>query len=392
MFELLYIGSIFCAFLTIFLLLFKENAIRSYADYILSTILLLEIYFVVIYLLIYSGVINQYPYLYKTAAPFNFLIPPLAFIYVRSVLSNTKGIPAIEVLHFFPFLLTFINYTPFFFIPIEDKREIVKMATEDMTFGFRYQAGILPEYIIFYSRIIQGLVYLILQWQMILGFRKENREQVIQNQITQVIKWVKTFTWIFTFILFGFVILSMLFYVIPISKYFEFVNISQSLILSGSFFSLSSYLLIHPRVLDGLPFIKYQITDSALSTKPESRPFIIENFQDDIKKIEDYLDQNPVYLNPTLTLTQISASTSIPIKDLSFIINSHFKMRFNDFINKYRINYFLEMIDNDQLNDFTMDALMQKAGFSSKNTFLSAFKKIHQCTPSQFITRKKDGK
>jgi AraC-like DNA-binding protein len=50
------------------------------------------------------------------------------------------------------------------------------------------------------------------------------------------------------------------------------------------------------------------------------------------------------------------------------------------------------MIDNDQLNDFTMDALMQKAGFSSKSTFLSAFKKIYQCTPSQFIARKKGEK
>ena len=154
MFEILYIGSIFCALLTIYLLLFKENAIKSYSNYILSTILLLEIYFVAIYLLIYTGQINQIPHLYKTAAPFNFLISPLAYLYVRSVLLNKKKIEIIELLHFIPFILVFINYIPFFLMPINEKSIIVKYASDHLTYALKYQAGIIPESFLFYFKIL----------------------------------------------------------------------------------------------------------------------------------------------------------------------------------------------------------------------------------------------
>ena len=103
MFEILYFGSIFCALLTIYLLLFKENAIKSHSNYILSAILFLEIYFVIVYLLIYTGKIIELPLLYKTAAPFNFLIAPLAYLYVKSVLFNKKRLAGTDFLHFLPF-------------------------------------------------------------------------------------------------------------------------------------------------------------------------------------------------------------------------------------------------------------------------------------------------
>ena len=34
---------------------------------------------------------------------------------------------------------------------------------------------------------------------------------------------------------------------------------------------------------------------------------------------------------------------------------------------------------------YTLSTLFQEAGFSNKTTFLSAFKKVHQCTPTEFI-------
>jgi len=88
--ELFYLGSIFCAFLTIYILIFKENSIRSYADYILSAYFIFQIWCATIYLLIYSGWIINVPHVYKTAAPINFLLPPLSFLYVRTILFNEK--------------------------------------------------------------------------------------------------------------------------------------------------------------------------------------------------------------------------------------------------------------------------------------------------------------
>ena len=389
MFEVLYIGSIFCALLTIYLLLFKENAIKSYSNYILSAILFLEIYFVIIYLLIYTSLINELPLLYKTAAPFNFLIAPMAYLYVKSVLFNKKGLSAIDFLHFLPFVFAIINYLPFFLIPIAEKKWIVQLTSDDISYAFRYQAGYLPEYVIFVFKIIQSILYLIVQWKLIVDFKKENKNIPIESQIKKVVKWLKIFSGIFTTILFGFFFMAFFFYVLPLDSYFEFINLVQSLLLSVSFFTLSTYILLNPAILDGLPFVKYRLQASSILNQQESRPFIVENFENEIAQIEAYMKEQEVFLNPKITLTQVSAALQIPIRDLSYIINNHFDVRFNDYINQYRVNYFSKMLADDYLSNYTIDSLIQKAGFSSKSTFHAAFKKIHHCTPSQYISNQK---
>ncbi len=388
MFEVLYIGSIFCALLTIYLLLFKENAIRSYSNYIFSVILFVEIYSVIIYLLIYTGLINDFPLLYKTAAPFNFLIAPLAYLYVKSVLFNKKGLSPIDFLHFLPFVFAVVNYLPFFLMPIAEKKLIVLLASYDLSYSFRYQAGYFPEYLIFAIKILQSILYLIVQWKLIGGFKKENKNIPIQSQIKKVVKWLKIFTWIFTSILIGFLFLAFFFNVLPVDRYFEFINLVQSLLLSVSFFTLSTYILLNSAVLDGLPFIKYRLQESSISNKQERRLFIVENYEKEIAQIETYMKEQKVFLNPKITLTQISAGLEIPIKDLSYIINNHFQVRFNDYINQYRISYITLILDEGYLSNFTIDSLIKKAGFSSKSTFNAAFKKVHDCTPSQYISKK----
>jgi hypothetical protein len=90
MFEVFYTGSIFCALITVYLLLFKEKVLRSYADIVLALFFLFEVWCVIIYLAIYYGWIVNTPNLYKTAAPINYLLPPLTYLYVRAVLFNEK--------------------------------------------------------------------------------------------------------------------------------------------------------------------------------------------------------------------------------------------------------------------------------------------------------------
>ena len=109
MFEIFYLGSIFTAFATIYLLLFKENAIRSYADYLLSFYFIFIIWTAVLYLILNNGQIINYPYLYKTAAPINFIIIPIGYLYVRSILYNEKRFTIKDIWHFIPFFLMVIS-------------------------------------------------------------------------------------------------------------------------------------------------------------------------------------------------------------------------------------------------------------------------------------------
>lgn len=390
MFEVLYLGSIFFALLTIYLLLFSKEALRSFSNYIFSFILLLEVFFVTSYLLIYLGLIKEVPHLFKVPASFNFLIPPLAYLYVQSMLFNKNKISSAELLHFLPFVLVFINYTPFYFLPIHEKSEIVKKVSEDIVFGLKYQAGYFAESSLFYFKIIQAFIYLILQWQLIISFKKKNNNLKIKIQLSMVVKWVKVFTWVFTTILIGFVFLSLILSVELKEDIFKMVTLAQGFLLSSSFFVLSAYILLHPKILIGLPFIKYDTYESVLTKEKEIRPFILQDYEAEINNIEVYMKSSQSFLNPKITLALLSVQINISTKELSYIINSYYNMRFTDFINQYRIAYFTQMLNDGKLGSYTIEALIKNSGFSSKSSFHSAFKKIYNCTPSQYISDQKN--
>ena len=109
-----------------------------------------------------------------------------------------------------------------------------------------------------------------------------------------------------------------------------FVSLIPLIFNSVSFFIISSYLLIHPIVLNGLPFIKYKEMETNLLTDETMKiPFIIEDYTDQIQRINHFFEDQKHYLNKDLSLVQVSASLDIPIRDLSYILNNYFNLIIN---------------------------------------------------------------
>lgn len=386
MFELLYFGSIFCALLNIYLLLFSKNALRSYSNYLFSIILFLEVYFVVSYLLIYSGLIVRVPHLYKIAAPLNFVIPPLAFLYVKSILQNRTRLFYEELMHFIPFILATLNYAPFYFLNSGEKMLVIQKVSESLVFGFRYQAGYVGESYMFYLKVLQTFLYLVFQWKLILAYKHSFTEKNSTLQLSNVLRWVKVFTWIFTIILVGFVFLSFLFSISPTHKTFQIIKLVQGILLSGSFFALSSYILVNPSILIGLPFVKFDASKSDLLTEKASRHFISRDYEREIKLIEDYIKETRAYLKNDISLAQVAVDIHMSTRELSYIINNYYNCRFTDFINSYRVEYFKQLLDEGKLGAYTIEALIKSSGFASKSSFHGAFKKKFNCTPSEYLS------
>ena len=144
-------------------------------------------------------------------------------------------------------------------------------------------------------------------------------------------------------------------------------------------FYLSSYLVVNPNVLVGLPYIHYLKKSENVSN------IKLINYEEEANIILNYFTKNKPYLKQNLTINEISLEVNIPLKLLSFIINQHFKLNFNDFVNKFRIDLVVERMQNGDLDKFTLSSISEEAGFSNKTTFLSAFKKLHKCTPTQFM-------
>jgi len=387
MVQLLFLGGMFSAFLTVYLLLFNKKETKSYSDYLLAILFGLYIYCTLLYLLIYSGFINSVPFLYKTGAPLNFILPPLAYLYIRSVLYNEKKFSKWDIVHYIPFILFLINYLPFYLIPINEKAEIVNAVVLDQSLIYKNNAGVLPEYILFILRFFQTIIYFVFNWGLIKKYKKNNISKQVQDQITTVIKWLKFFNWTGVFNLGGSILLILLMLVFNGSFIVASLNLIPGLIIALSFFAISSYLLVNPQVLFGLPFVKYTELPSAISDDEVQKiHFITEDYTKEIEHIRSYFLEHKPYLKSSININQVSVELGIPARELSFILNNHFGLRFNDFVNNHRITYVTERLNPNYLKNYTIETLSLEAGFTSKSTFNAAFKKVHNCTPSEYLS------
>lgn len=386
MVETLFLGSIFCALLSMYILLFNKNSFKSYSNYLLVLFYLFSIARVAIYLLVFTGLINKMPFLYKTTAPLNFLTPVLSYLYVRSVLYNESKFTLKDIPHFIPAIFFFISYLPFYLLPISEKTIIVKSIVSDNNVIQKLTFGIIPENLFLILIPLQATIYLILQCFLIYNFKKINKQLEVQNQINIIIKWVKIFSISIAFIVIGYFIL-----IIGLLNKPNFINNSDNYLISGlflsiSFFIISTYLLVNPNVLSGLPFIKYKKIDSnILDDKIHLMPFIEIDYSKEIKLINDYLVQDQPYLKNNLNISIVAVDLKIPVRELSYIINNFYGCGFNDFINKHRIEYMIKKLNTFKYNLFTIDSLSKEAGFAHKSSFYRAFKKEHFITPQEYF-------
>ncbi len=379
-------AGILCGLLTVYILLFKKNALRSYSDYVLSVSILCQIWAVSLFLFVFSGSIQQFPYLYRTAAPLTFLVPPLGYLYVRSVLYNEKRWQSLDFLHLLPFLFFIINYLPFFLSPLEYKVEIVTKTIQDKNFGIEKQLGFLPESVFYLFRPIQASLYLIFQWRLIVTFTRDNTDQTIKDQINRVTSWLSIFTWATSGFLIAFFIVLVLYFTQENLFTSTELTLIPNIILAISHFVVFTYLLINPQVLTGLPFIRYKETPSSLVENETVKvPFILENYSKEIKKLEKYFQTQKTYLQPNLAISQVAVETQIPNRDLSYIINNYYQKRFNDYLNEMRLTHFLSKIDANTLDNLTIEAIAFDSGFSSKTSFYRAFNRFYGCTPSEYL-------
>ena len=386
--NLIFIGSIFLVFLTIYMLLFTKNAAKSYADYVLSFLLLVHCWSVILFLILYSEYILLFPHVFKTGLPLNFLIAPFSYLYVRAVLFNEKKFQKSDLIHLIPFVIVFINYIPFYLLPVNEKLIVIQNSLNYWPDTFKYQAGFLPENFSILFRLILAIIYLVLQWNLIFSYKKVHDESSIQIQISNVLKWLKLFTITSTVIFFGIIGFMLTVFFLPSYYNDDLLMQIPSLLVSVGFFVMAAYLLTHPEILSGLPFVKYkEVPSDVINDKSYMFPYINEDYKLEMERIVRFFESEKPFLNKDLNINQVSVALAIPSRELSFIINNHFGQRFNDFLNKYRIEYITKKINKEYLSNYTIEGIASEAGFASKSTFNLAFKKYHQCTPTEYFSK-----
>lgn len=90
------------------------------------------------------------------------------------------------------------------------------------------------------------------------------------------------------------------------------------------------------------------------------------------------------FLNPTLTIQEVSKYIKVPVRDLSLLINHQLGQHFYDFVNAYRIESAMDILKDPTKSRITILEILYEVGFNSKSSFNTAFKKHTGNTPTAY--------
>lgn len=122
----------------------------------------------------------------------------------------------------------------------------------------------------------------------------------------------------------------------------------------------------------------------AVEEKPESINVQNDFINNQITALKQYMLEKEPFLDPSLTIQELSNQINMPVRDLSVLINHHINQHFFDFVNEYRIQKAMRILKDPSKKDVTVLEILYEVGFNSKSSFNSSFKKYTNLTPTAY--------
>lgn len=115
----------------------------------------------------------------------------------------------------------------------------------------------------------------------------------------------------------------------------------------------------------------------------EETPLLPEE-QEIYCKLDAFLRNTKSYTKPGLTLEWLSKELGIKYKSLTKAIHCHDHGHFYTYINHLRLEEFKTLLASDMGERLSLEGLAKQAGFGSKTTFYTFFKKVEGMTPREY--------
>lgn len=112
---------------------------------------------------------------------------------------------------------------------------------------------------------------------------------------------------------------------------------------------------------------------------------------EECKRLSKTLDQvmrsSHPYKNPDLKISDLAKLADTSAHALSFLFNQYMQKSYYDYINTYRVDEFKRLVKEIDTSRYTLTAMSQMCGFSSRASFFRHFKSITSITPSEYLKR-----
>lgn len=130
----------------------------------------------------------------------------------------------------------------------------------------------------------------------------------------------------------------------------------------------------------------FSITDKKHEKSEPKKNVILKETEEHILNKLKRFESSKRFINKDISLAVLAGQLDSNTKYLSEIINTHYNVNFNTYINKLRVNYIIEKLKTDpNFINYKISYLAENCGFSSHSSFATVFKTITGISPVKFI-------
>lgn len=323
--------------------------------------------------------------------PFLVLIGPFLYLYVRSYrekITFKKAWPHLVIFFVFLFIAIWLynemgrRYPPSVKLPEEVPR---------------HPLSFIPVSV----RLLQRFIYYFLAYRVCVSY--ERSIQHLFSETSRIsLRWVK---WLVNGYLVLLIATTSLY--IMILKYPE--HFSLWVLMIGSLVSVYIYIAawkgvsqstiwqVQPgmnkekveEVIKEAEKIESERTGNGKAKARKTSTLSEAKIEEIVLKINMLMEQGKLYQEPELTLQQLANRLELPPYQLSQAINEGMGKNFYDLVNSYRVEEAKRLLLADDSLNYTILSVGFEAGFNSKTTFNTVFKKFTGLTPTDFRERQK---
>lgn len=351
--------------------------------------------------LINTGYIIHVPHLFRVSSPLFYLMIPAGYLYLRVSIKGEQRFGKADSVHLIPAVLHFLELIPWYLKDSTYKIEWLSKSLSDPDFVIQLREGLLSPYS--HNVIRATLAFCYVAATIFLWRSTPLAKQKFCHAMSSASFWRPgTLLSLVSFL----IIYIAAILILPVH---DIGRTNLIGIMTGVTFVVTNLILFskpellyglfpgkgHHEVYGGKSAISKPsgviINDEDIREDPEENRINLAGGQN-IKlyqaRLEEVLKTKP-YLKQGYSLNDLSKDTDIPRHHLSGMINKVYGVRFNDFINRYRINHISENLMDAGWQNLTIEAIANDAGFNSRTTFFYAIKKFTGLGPKEFLEKLK---
>lgn len=352
-------GFILCFFA------FQKRKQNKHAVYFFILFLFSLAFYNLMYALLDMDLFRYYRPLHLFPYPYNWLIVPALYFYVRNQLKPNK-----HHLYFkqewyllLPAAVYLILRIYWFTISaVENSYRITQVLV--VSDFFRIQEFAILLFNIF---LLVRLLFVI---------NKQQQIQVPNTKVATFRKWLKLFIKVFLLL-----------------TVFNLLCFSIDMIIHNG---QETFAFLYPTLISNAIFIYwvgyigFTNPGSFFNNPHTNDAFSALQIADMNRRLNVAMNEQMLFRQPSLTIQQLAAGLASPAKELTKFLNEQHQMNFSEYINHHRIEYVKELINSSASEKYTLVSLAELSGFASKSSFNATFKKITGLTPSEYKKQQSD--